>query len=56
MGDEICSSVFSEEDFERFQKALREETDILESWFKQKKFVFYGKKFKLSISTLTRIL
>ena len=38
MGEEICSSNFSEEDFERFQKALDEETKMLETWFKQKKF------------------
>ena len=38
MGEEICSSNFNDADFERFQKSLEEETKILESWFKQKKF------------------
>ena len=37
MGEEIRSSVFSQADFTRFQKALSEETATLESWFKENK-------------------
>ena len=38
MGEEIRTSSFSDADFDRFKKALKEETAILESWFKEKKF------------------
>lgn len=38
MGEEIRSSSFSDADFDRFKKALKEETALLESWFKEKKF------------------
>lgn len=38
MGEEIRSSSFSDTDFKRFKKSLTEETVLLESWFKEKKF------------------
>ena len=38
MGEEIRTSSFSDTDFERFKKSLEEETRLLESWFKEKKF------------------
>ena len=38
MGEEIRTSSFSDADFERFKKSLTEETALLESWFKEKKF------------------
>lgn len=38
MGEEIRTSSFSDADFDRFKKALTEETALLESWFKEKKF------------------
>ncbi|MDH5370252.1 MAG: glutamate-cysteine ligase family protein, partial [Gammaproteobacteria bacterium] len=38
MGEEIRTSSFTNADFERFKKSLKEETDLLESWFKEKKF------------------
>ena len=38
MGEEIQTSSFSDSDFDRFKKKLEEETRLLESWFKEKKF------------------
>lgn len=38
MGEEIRSSSFSNADFDRFKKSLKEETELLETWFKEKKF------------------
>ena len=38
MGEEIRTSSFSDADFDRFKKSLIKETEILESWFKEKKF------------------
>jgi len=38
MGEEIRSSSFSEADFTRFKKSLIKETELLESWFKEKNF------------------
>lgn len=38
MGDEISKSEFSDEDFAAFERRLRAETDLLESWFQDKKF------------------
>jgi succinylglutamate desuccinylase len=38
MGEEIRSSSFSDDDFDRFKKSLIKETALLESWFKEKKF------------------
>lgn len=38
MGDEIPKSNFTEEDFAAFDRRLREETDLLETWFEDRKF------------------
>ena len=38
MGEEIRTSSFSDEDFNRFKKSLDKETKLLESWFKEKTF------------------
>lgn len=38
MGEEILTSSFSDSDFDRFKKNLEKETQVLESWFKEKKF------------------
>jgi gamma-glutamyl:cysteine ligase YbdK (ATP-grasp superfamily)/succinylglutamate desuccinylase len=38
MGEEILTSSFSDSDFDRFKKNLEQETRLLESWFKEKKF------------------
>ena len=38
MGEEIRTSSFNDEDFDRFKNALIKETKLLESWFKDKKF------------------
>lgn len=38
MGEEIRTSSFNDADFERFKNALKKETELLESWFKEKKF------------------
>ena len=38
MGEEIRTSSFSDADFDRFKKNLEQETKLLESWFKEKKF------------------
>ncbi len=38
MGEEIRSSSFKNADFDLFKKSLSKETEILESWFKEKKF------------------
>ena len=38
MGEEIRTSSFSDTDFDRFKKKLEQETEVLESWFKEKKF------------------
>lgn len=38
MGEEIRSSSFDDADFERFKKSLKKETELLETWFKEKKF------------------
>lgn len=38
MGEEIRTSSFSNADFDRFKKSLIKETELLESWFKEKKF------------------
>lgn len=38
MGEEILTSSFSDADFDRFKKKLEQETQLLESWFKEKKF------------------
>lgn len=38
MGEEIRTSSFSDTDFDRFKKKLEFETQVLESWFKEKKF------------------
>lgn len=38
MGEEIRTSSFSDADFDHFKKSLTEETALLESWFKEKKF------------------
>lgn len=38
MGDEISKSDFSDEDFAAFERRLREETDLLETWFQEKRF------------------
>ncbi len=39
MGQEISSSSFNKQDFERFEAALREETRRLETWFVERRFV-----------------
>ncbi len=39
MGDDIPSSHFFEQDFERFSKRLREETALLRRWFSEQRFV-----------------
>lgn len=38
MGEEISSSSFNDEDFDRFKNSLKKETELLETWFKEKKF------------------
>lgn len=38
MGEEIRTSSFKDEDFDRFKNALIKETKLLESWFKDKTF------------------
>jgi len=38
MGEEIRTSSFNDEDFDRFKDSLKKETKLLESWFKEKKF------------------
>ena len=38
MGEEIRTSSFNDADFDRFKKSLIKETEILETWFKEKKF------------------
>lgn len=38
MGEEIRTSSFSDADFDRFKKSLKKETNLLETWFKEKKF------------------
>ena len=43
MGQEIGSSHFREEDFQRFQTSLRQETNLLGEWFAQGKFSEFGK-------------
>lgn len=38
MGEEIRTSSFSDTDFNRFKNSLIKETELLENWFKEKKF------------------
>lgn len=38
MGEEIRTSSFNDTDFDRFKESLKKETELLESWFKEKKF------------------
>ncbi len=38
MGDEISKSDFTDDDFAAFERKLREETDLLETWFDERKF------------------
>ncbi len=38
MGEEIRTSSFTDADFELFKRSLKEETALLELWFKEKKF------------------
>lgn len=38
MGEEIAKSEFTDEDFQAFERKLKEETSLLESWFEQRKF------------------
>lgn len=38
MGDEISKSDFTDDDFAAFERKLCAETDLLETWFKEKKF------------------
>lgn len=38
MGDEISKSEFNDEDFAAFERRLRAETDLLETWFEDGKF------------------
>lgn len=38
MGEEISTSSFNDADFERFKHTLKKETELLETWFKEKKF------------------
>jgi len=38
MGEEIRTSSFKNADFDRFKNSLKKETELLESWFKDKKF------------------
>lgn len=38
MGEEISHSAFTDEDFQTFERKLREETALLESWFAARKF------------------
>jgi len=38
MGEEIRTSSFSDADFARFKKSLIKETELLETWFKEKNF------------------
>ncbi len=38
MGEEIASGRFAQADFDRFQRALRAETEILRSWFRDQAF------------------
>jgi succinylglutamate desuccinylase len=44
MGEEIRTSSFNNADFERFKKTLKEETDLLQSWFKEKKFSSFSNR------------
>ena len=44
MGEEIRTSSFNNADFERFKKSLKEETRLLESWFKEKKFSSFSNR------------
>ena len=38
MGEEIATHAFSQEDFKRFEHRLRDETDLLEVWFRNNRF------------------
>ncbi len=44
MGEEIRTSSFNDADFDRFKKSLIKETELLETWFKEKKFSSFSNR------------
>ena len=39
MGEEIRETHFTEDDFDKFRRLLKDETELLKQWFEQKRFV-----------------
>lgn len=44
MGEEIRTSSFNDADFNHFKKSLKKETELLENWFKEKKFSSFSNR------------